>query len=382
MRILFSSIDGYGHTYPLLPLTSAAHRAGHEVVFATVGHFASLLKGLGVEHRVAGIPMGEAMGEALRSFPGVTTPDELEPQRRRELIAGVFGSVVPRRVIDDLTPLLREFEPDLVVASATSMGAVIATKRAGIPLVRHGIGRMVADPTLDTIKAAFTELATEFGLPGHRADEDPYLDIYPPSLQGEEFVASPNRYELRPVAFAESGELPARVRERDRSRPLAYLTLGTAFGTVDVLRSAIDGLAGLDLDLVVAAGPSVDLGELAGVPDNVFVESWVAQAELLPLTDLVVHHGGSGTTLGALAAGVPQLVLPQGADQFANADAVLGGGSGERLTPGEASAEAVAAQAKRLLTEDSFAAAARRIAAEIAAMPSPEEIAERLADFT
>jgi hypothetical protein len=41
---------------------------------------------------------------------------------------------------------------------------------------------------------------------------------------------------------------------------------------------------------------------------------------------LVVHHGGSGTTLSAAAAGVPQLVLPQGADQFANAGALTGVG--------------------------------------------------------
>ena len=44
---------------------------------------------------------------------------------------------------------------------------------------------------------------------------------------------------------------------------------------------------------------------------------------------LVVHHGGSGTMLGALAHGLPQLRRPQGADQFLNAEALLPTGAAE-----------------------------------------------------
>lgn len=37
--------------------------------------------------------------------------------------------------------------------------------------------------------------------------------------------------------------------------------------------------------------------------------TWVPQAELLPHVDVLIHHGGSGTTLGALSVGAPQLIL-------------------------------------------------------------------------
>jgi hypothetical protein len=61
---------------------------------------------------------------------------------------------------------------------------------------------------------------------------------------------------------------------------------------------------------------------------------------------VVVHHGGSGATLGALTVGAPQVILPQGADHFANADA------------------------------------ARAIAEEIAGMPSPDQVAHRLPEYS
>jgi len=63
---------------------------------------------------------------------------------------------------------------------------------------------------------------------------------------------------------------------------------------------------------------------------------------LLPHLDAVVHHCGSGIMLGALAHGLPQLTLPQGADQITNAGVLVDSGAGVRLLPEEVTAEAVA----------------------------------------
>jgi hypothetical protein len=70
----------------------------------------------------------------------------------------------------------------------------------------------------------------------------------------------------------------------------------------------------------------------SGKPDNVHIERFVAQSEVLPLVDLIVHHGGTGTVLGALQAGLPQLLLPQGADQFINAEILITAGAVRALT--------------------------------------------------
>lgn len=203
----------------------------------------------------------------------------------------------------------------------------------------------------------------------------PHVDICPPSLQDKDFLATADRIALRPVPYS----TPSGWTAPSGSRPLVYLTLGTAFGTAELLTTAIRGLTTLGVRVVVATG-RVPVKELGDLPDGVTAEAWVPQADLLPHVSLVVHHGGSGTTLGALAVGAPQLLLPQGADQFANADAVTAAGAGLSLAPVDVTADAVADQVLSLLGHAGHREAARAVAEEIALMPSPDEVARALPD--
>ncbi|MCG5450239.1 glycosyltransferase [Micromonospora hortensis] len=334
MRVLFASLASVGHTYPLIPLAIATREAGHEV------HFAA----------------GPEVHPPLAAHG-------LRPFRPGDAFYEVYA--------EDLAPELARLRPDLVVHEWGLPGAAVAAHRAGIPGVWHGFGRMFPEG-----------IGLELPTRNPEVVGRPHLDIWPPSLQDKNFLATERRIELRPVAFSTPAPLPERVSRRT-SRPLIYLTLGTAFGTPELLRTAIAGLAALDAEVVVAAGrvPPEQLGE---IPDHVSVHQWVSQAELLPLVDLVVHHGGSGTTLGALAAGVPQLLLPQGADQFANADTLAAAGVAVRLLPGEVDPSAVAEQAHRLLPQHGNAEqcdAVRAVAEEIAAMPSPGAVARLLPEY-
>ena len=334
MRVLFASLASVGHTYPLIPLAIAARNAGHEVRFAA----------------------GENVHTPL-------TANGLRPFRPADAFYELYA--------EDLEAELARLRPDLVIHEWGVPGAAIAAYRAGIPGIWHGFGRMFPE-------GIGLELpARSLGAPGR-----PHIDICPPSLQDKEFLAAEARIELRPVPFSEPAELPDWA-SRGTARPLVYLTFGTAFGTPALLTTAIEGLAGLGARVVVAAG-RVRPDELGDLPGNVTVQPWVPQAELLPYVDVVVHHGGSGTTLGALTVGAPQLLLPQGADQFANADAVSAAGAGLLLLPGELSADAIADHTRRLLPYHGDAGhrnAARAIAEEIARMPSPGQVARRLPDY-
>ncbi|EOD63131.1 glycosyltransferase [Amycolatopsis vancoresmycina] len=306
MRVLFAGLASAGHTYPMVPLAVAARDVGHEVHFAAGEHVHAALRGL-------------------------------NPFRPADSFYEIYA--------EDLEPDLKRLRPDLVVHGWGVPEVAVAARRAGIPALWHGFGRMIPD-----------------GIGFDRPSGGVHLDICPPSLQDADFLATAERIPLRPVPFAEPGEFRG---------PLIYLTLGTAFGTPEVLKTAIEGLATLGTPVVVATG-GVPVGPQ---PAHVTVQAWVPQAAAIAHADLVVHHGGSGTTLAALAAGVPQLVLPQGADQFANAEALLTAGAAVRLLPGELSADAVAEQARKA---SACRDAARAIAGEIAAMPSPAEVAREL----
>ncbi|MEV8435951.1 glycosyltransferase [Actinosynnema sp. NPDC051121] len=378
MRILFSSLGSHGHTYPLLPLAIAAREQGHDITFVTGEAFADALAALGIEHFPGGMDMRAAAAEAGAD---INRAQEVGP----DLISFVFGSVLPRRFVADVAPVIADRKPDLVVHEFANPGAGLAAKIAGVPALCHSFGRMWQGNELtDVVRGHLAAVAADLGVT--LPDDDlmglgnPYLDICPPSVQDPEFLATATRrVPLRPVPFAEPGELPQWVLDHDQ--PLVYLTLGTAFGDAGVLRTAIEGLGAVDAKVLVAAGPTVDAGALGDLPDNVVVLGWVPQADLLPHVDLVVHHGGSGTTLGTFGAGVPQLVLPQGADQFSNAEVVAEAGLGAQLLGADVTAEAITAQARRLLTDEAVLGAARKMAEEVAAMPSPHDVARTLPDY-
>jgi calicheamicin 3'-O-methyl-rhamnosyltransferase len=128
----------------------------------------------------------------------------------------------------------------------------------------------------------------------------------------------------------------------------------------------------------VTVGPDGDPSALGPLPDSVRVDRFVPQGVLLPHVDVVAHHGGSGTTLGALSHGLPQLLMPHGADQFLNAQALIDRGAGLRLLPEEISPESVADAVRALLSEPGYREAAGRLAVEIAAMPTPAQTIPRL----
>jgi len=122
--------------------------------------------------------------------------------------------------------------------------------------------------------------------------------------------------------------------------PLVYATLGTTTNyDLGVLRSVLDALVDQPANVVVTVGHNNDPADLGKVPENAHVEQFIPQSRLLPHCDLVVSHGGAGTVLGAMAHGLPQLIFPQGADQFANADCIARRGLGRWCSSGVAADE-------------------------------------------
>ncbi|MEV0185560.1 glycosyltransferase [Streptomyces sp. NPDC050625] len=389
MRILFAGAGNFGHVYPLLPLAKAARAAGHEVSFATGEQLHPAVVTAGLEPVAAGRSVPEAFMEAVSSRADLAGAGELgaqdvPPEVLASLHVQVFGSVLPRWVAADLATALERLRPDLVVYEALNPGAAFAAALAGVPAVAHGVGVMALGPEEERIQQELLATAGDLGVDvpfGQLlALSRSYIDIVPPSIQDPGFLAAPlPRIEQRTVAYSEPGELPQRIRES--GKPFVYLTLGTALGSPEVLRTVLQGLLPLDVQVLVAAGPVVPVEELGELPERVVAVPWVAQPEALKHASVVVQHGGAGTTLATLAAGLPQLVLPQGADGPANGKAVAAAGAGEVVLAADQSPEAVTEATRRLLAEEGYRVAAGKVAAEIAAMPDPAENVAKLVEL-
>ena len=94
----------------------------------------------------------------------------------------------------------------------------------------------------------------------------------------------------------------------------------------------------------------------------------------MPLASAMVGHGGFGTTLGALVAGVPQVVVPLFSyDQAINAAHVHEVGAGIHLEGGPAAMDRLPYAVSTVLDDARYRTGAEAVAAEIASLPTLSE---------
>lgn len=152
-----------------------------------------------------------------------------------------------------------------------------------------------------------------------------------------------------------------------------YVSLGTAFNVEsgDLFSRVVAGVRDLPVDVLVTVGAEIDPAELGPQPANVTVERFVPQWAVLPHGDLVVSHGGSGGVIGALAHGLPVVVLPLGADQPHNAARVEALGVGRVLDAVSATPDEIGDAVAATLADHAARAAAASLRDECAPLPSP-----------
>ncbi|MGH3247789.1 MAG: glycosyltransferase [Trebonia sp.] len=262
-----------------------------------------------------------------------------------------------------------------------------AAMRLGVPNAQVAFG--LARPLWEEIGVHAPELN---GLREGLVDElrwSPFLTRLPASLDASPFPAT-RRY--RDPAAVPGDALPSWWA--DSGAPLLYVSFGTVLGRMpsfgEVCRAVIDAVAGFDARVLVTVGHDFDVSLLPDVPANVHVEAWVDQANVLGEAGLMVCHGGSGTVYGALAEGVPLVILPMFADQFDNARAVVTVGAGVVLVaPGagggrlkrhvtQVDVPRIRRAIETVLGGRSYGQAAQALAAEMATAPTIETLLEQL----
>lgn len=362
MRILLTACPFHGHVNTVLPLARAAERAGHDVVLATGADLASHVRARGLTTWAVGPTVAET------GIP--MSPD-------------YFAETANPRV-RDLGERVSDWRPDLVVSEETELAGAVVAAVSGAALVVHGLGiATLADlPGLD---AGLDALGRRWGVDdlAPRYLGAPYVSVCPPSLRGAADGRRGRQTHLLRPASGEPGpgdRLPAALETLPHERTV-HLTLGTVFHRRNpgVLEGALDAISALPVNLVVTVGPDVDPASFGTPPRHVLVERYVPHAALLPRCDVVVSQGGAGVLFGALANGLPQLVLPQGADQFENADAAVRAGAALTLDREAATGPGIASAVSRLLEDTRFRDAAGTVREEIEAMPGADAVLDALA---
>lgn len=381
MRVLFTCVPQAGHITPLLPLASAFVELGDEVLFATGADAADAVSARGCGFSSTGPPLADWMDRLrsrIRGLPG----DGLPPANvERYFLPRLFGEIGAALMVDDLLRTARGWRPNLLVFEPFTYAAPLVAAVAEIPGVLHTIGALTEPTVLDLVTDAVSPLWREFG---HDVPQDAGLfggatiAICPPSLDPPSAQLA-NVLSMRPTDLPRDGARPADVPPQLWQQPVVYLTLGTFSNTnLDLFRLVIEAVGELPISLVVTVGRDNESSALGSVPANVYVTQFIPQADLLPHCAGVVHHAGAGTAFGVLAHGLPSVALPQSADNFVIAERLGSAMAAEVLMPGEVSIASVRDAVGRVIGEPKARTAAEQLAAEIAAMGSPDEVARAL----
>jgi UDP:flavonoid glycosyltransferase YjiC (YdhE family) len=289
-----------------------------------------------------------------------------------------FPTLFAPPMVRALIELCRSWHPDVIIHEECEYAASLVGEHLGIPCVTHSFAapakpqeeRTATVSALEPIWAAYTTA-------GARLSGETYLDACPPPFQTDAVSSIPGVRQIRPVSFdGPSGEPPAWLM--NIRRPAAYVTFGTVphNAQVVVIQEVMDAVAKRVASVVVTSGPNpVDA---FSVPDNVVIATYVRQSALLGSVDLVVSHGGAGTTLGAIEHGLPHVVVPQRAfSGLRNAERVEALGIGLHV-PADSGPELLEEAVLRTLDDPTFARQATALRKSLDTLPAPERVLDDL----
>jgi UDP:flavonoid glycosyltransferase YjiC (YdhE family) len=353
MRILLASTHGAGHFGPLVPFADACLRQGHEILVAGP----PTLDPRGYPFRAGASPPEDVLRAVWDSMP------RQPPGQGDAVVVGeIFAGLNVQAMLAPLEEAIGDWRPDLVLREPNEYASAIAAERAGVPHVRVGIGLsfveeaalVIASPSLEDVEPGITAAIAR----------SRYVTCFPATLDPPPFAV--DRYR---AVESEAPAAPLPDWWGGDDRPLVYVTFGSVAAglpfAVPVFRAALEALADLPVRVLLTLGRELDVGP---VPGNVHVEQWVPQADVLEHAAAVICHGGSGTTLGALGAGKPLVILPLFADQPPNAVRVATVGAGVVST-----LATLRRSVERVLEDERYRCGAEALADEMRRLPPADE---------
>jgi MGT family glycosyltransferase len=380
VKIVCATLPGPGHGHPMLAVARTLARRGHDVTFVSGAKHAADAPDAGVRFELLPSVEGSPL-HALRPYEDAAAQAET------------------------LRPLLTELQPDAAIVDVITVGAALAMDMMEIPfatLVVHplhtpsqalppfGYGRAAGRWPVMRFRDAWMRANNRKDLERARADMNlgrarlglvpseslfgglsqrlaivatlPSLEIDRPDWPAHARVVGPCLWHLPGPAFAPP----------PGDGPLVMIAPSTAYDGDRLLAPALNAVERLGVRAVVTAGAAALPSRL---PANVTTTD-ARHAAVLPHVAAAVCNGGHGTVVRALSAGVPLVVVPGHGDQQENAFRVERAGAGIQVRRRQPTPEAVARALRRVLAEPGYAASAKRIGVEAAALDGPERAAD------
>ncbi|BBM82079.1 glycosyltransferase [Candidatus Uabimicrobium amorphum] len=369
MKILFTVIAAAGHIHPTLPIAQQLQRRGHEVVYATGGDMVHTLENLGF-HAIAlllgEVDSPEQMNEPIHKHHGRRNPYSLYIEFRY-----LFSVIYRARL--ELEKHITNWRPDLIITDfSTPVGASLGTvhdipwittttvpacirtydgtpaflggwgisrhflhrwrNRLGVyacEVFRHGVDWLFSKELRKlglklNLPSRHDGLYSPFAILGLSIWEFEYARSWPKHFH----MLGPLDYQHSPLSLSEDC-----LDFLHTTTPKIFVTLGTHLGNIkrQFVPRMIRHFGTLPFRFVISLGGH-QLNDFPPLPGNVKVVDYIAYDQILEKVDVVIHHGGMGIIYHAIAKGCPAITVPQGYDQFDNAQRIADLGIGLRIT--------------------------------------------------
>ncbi|MFG3323390.1 nucleotide disphospho-sugar-binding domain-containing protein [Streptomyces sp. NPDC048171] len=348
MKMLFTVGGSQAAVFGVAPLAAAARNAGHEILLAADEPLMAAAQSVGL--------------------PAVC----ITPERMRYGQDAMTATVR----IDALLELTRQWSPDVVVGGLSHVPRVLAA-RLKVPFVRH---IWYIAPMARRDRTAVAELQPQLERLGlaELPEPDLFVDLCPPSLRPP---GAPAGRAMRWVPRVSQRRVEPWMYTRPEGRRRVLITAGTRNLMLDTpgssLRRLVDGLTGTGAEVLIAALP--EAAERYGAELGDVRIGWIPLDVVAPTCDLAVHHGGATTAMTLINAGVPQLIVPDNGYGKAVAEAVSGFGAAvmvdrHRPEAGQDPDEVTVTACRSILDNPRYAERTRILAAESAALPTPDEV--------
>ena len=338
MRVLWFCIPAHGHTNPTIEVVRELVRRGHEVRYYSFDEFRGKIEGAGAQ---------------FVACDGFLPPVDAKAERRLRRVSTTEMSVQSFRTVANLDAFvsadIASCRPDVVVTDSACFWGKLTAAKHGLPWVCSTTTFAFNEHSSKYMSHSASELADlVLGLPrlnreirrlrplGYRVKSA--LDIVRNKPDDDTIVYTSRTFQPCSETFDEKhyrfvGPSVRDVTPREKDgRPLVYASLGTVINDrPGFYRTLIDALRGSGADLLISCGTAFDLAQLGELPDNVRVEPYVDQMEVLSRASLFVTHCGMNSASEGMWMGVPELLFPLTGEQRAVARRVAEVGAGKPL---------------------------------------------------
>ena len=382
MKFLFTVQPLFGHFHAMVPLALALKDHGHEVAFATGQRFGSTVQRVGFQHFPCGLDLsGEpnAIFEALPNWEAITAK---YPSAGVQQVYGFVQALGPQ-MADDVSALMKNWRPDVIIRDPLEFGGYIAAERYGLPHATITWAIYINPKPL--CPEALIDLRRRYALPDDPEFDtlDRYLvfNFLPPTwkLPMASFPAVTHRFCAPPFDASSADRLPEWIRALP-ARPTIYATLGTTFNQSPATFQAIlAALSTEDVNAIITVGQLMDPAQFQPLPNHIHVERYIPQTTILPHCDAVLFHGGYNSLHAALWHGLPMVITPLGAgDQYPTGLLCekLGVGAMVKAEPPEP--ETIRTAVRAVLAQPAYRMRAQELQRDLKALPALSGAVTRL----